>query len=156
MLKMNSKQYGEGLIGHLNIFRAAAADTQTEDSESEHVIEQVKLIAKLFSDFNDLSNPQSSNPIYEFAQDRLAELRLALFSAEVDHRNPESLIHMFMDDPDCVTEFVPIIDETIWQFKSLLLEISRQWPEDTDSTKSVIEVPELAWLGQMKLVLTTD
>ena len=156
MLKMNSKQYGEGLIGHLNIFRDDAADTQTEDNESEHVIEQVKLIAKLFSDFNDLSNPQSSSPIYEFAYDRLAELRLALFSAGVDPRNPESLIHMLMDDPACVSDFAPIIDETIWQFKSLLLEISRQWPEDTDSTGGKMHHPENAWLGQMKLVLTAD
>lgn len=156
ILKMNFKQYGDGLIGHLNIFRADAADTQTEENESEHTIDQVKLIAKLFSDFNQLSDPQSSSPVYEFAQDRLAELRLALFSTGVDPRNPESLIHMFMDDPACVTEFAPIIDETIWQFKSLLLEISRQWPEDIDSTGNVIENPEHAWLGQMKLVLATN
>jgi len=29
------------------------------------------------------------------------------------------------DDPSCVAEFKPILDETVRQFKSLLLEISR-------------------------------
>lgn len=153
MLKMNSKQYGGGLIGHLNIFHDDAADAQTKENESEHVFDQVNLIAKLFSDFNDLSDQQSSSPSYEFAQDRLTELRLALFSAGVDPRDPESMIQMFIDDPDCVAEFVPIIDETIWQFKSLLLEVSRQWPEANESSEDVMNNQENAWLGHMKLVL---
>lgn len=150
MLKMNSKQYGEGLIGHLNIFRDDKADEQNIENQSEQVIERVKLIAKLFSDFNELSDPQGTNPVFEFAQARLGELRLALFSTGLDPRNSESLINMFMEDPDCITEFSPIIEETIWQFNSLLLEISRQWPED------LISNPENAWLAQMKLVLAAD
>ena len=153
MLKLNSKQYGDGLIGHLNIFNDDV-DALTKESESEHVIDRVNLIAKLFSDFNDISDHQNSNPIYEFAEDRLAELRLALFSAGVDPSDPQSLIQMFVDDPECINEFAPIIDETIWQFKSLLLEILRQWPEATEPTGDVTNNPENAWLGNMKLTLT--
>ena len=153
MLKMNSKQYGGGLIGYLDIFHDKAAGAQSREVESEHVIDQVSLMAKLFSDFNDLSDQQSSNPIYEFAQNRLAELRLALFSAGVDPRDPESMSQMFMDDPECVAEFAPIIDETIWQFKTLLLEVSRQWPETNELTNEMMNNQDDSWFGQMKLVL---
>lgn len=155
MLKMNSKQYGSGLIRHLDIFHDQAVDVQSKEIESEHIIDQMYLIAKLFSDFNDLSDQQSSNPIYEFAQNRLAELRLALFSAGIDPRDPESMKQMFIDDPECIAEFAPIIDETIWQFKTLLLEVSRQWPETTELTNDMMNNHDNSWFDQMKLVLNS-
>lgn len=155
MLKMNSKQYGVGLIGYLNIFHDQAAVGQSGYVESAHVIDQLRLIAKLFSDFNGLSDQQSSNPNYQFAQNRLTELRMALFSAGLDPHDPESMSQMFIDDPDCIAEFAPIIDETIWQFKALLLEVSRQWPETNELTNEVMNNQDNSWFGQMNLVLIT-
>lgn len=153
MLKMNSKQYGEGLIGYLDIFQDEVADAQIREFQSEHFIDQVRLIAKIFSDFNSISDQQSNNPIYEFAQNRLAELRLALFSAGVDPRDPESMIQNFIDDPACITDFSAILDETIWQFKTLLFEVSRQFPETNELSDETMNNQDHLWLGQMKLVL---
>lgn len=151
MLKLNSRKYGQGLIGHLNIFRDDSADTLSSVKEPERLVEQVNLIAKLFDDFNHHSDPLCPDPIFDFAQTRLAELRLSLFEAGFDPCDPDGLIQMFMDDPECMAEYAPLLEETVWQFKSLVLEVSRQWPETIE--KDEREKPEHAWLREMKLML---
>lgn len=153
MLKLNSRKYGQGLIGHLNIFRDDSADTPPSVKEPERLVEQVNLIAKLFEDFNRHSDPLCRDPIFDFAQTRLAELRLSLFEAGFDPCDPEGLIQMFMDDPECMAEYVPLLEEAVWQFKSLVLEISRQWPETIEKAEDEREKPGHAWLREMKSAL---
>lgn len=68
-----------------------------------------------------------------------------------DSGDPEGLIQMFMDDPECMEEYAPLLEEVVWQFKSLVLEISRQWPEAIE--KDGVENPVHAWLREMKLAL---
>lgn len=155
MLKLNAKKFGPGLIGHLNILHAGDDAGQTPASKVELLVERVRLISKLFEDFNRNANPPPhDDPAFEFAQARLAELQLGLLGAGFDPRDPDGLIQMFTDDPGCIVEFVPLISEAIWQFKSLVLEISRQWPEDAEKSKSEREVSDYAWLSEMRLLLT--
>jgi len=48
MLKLNSKQYGQGLIGHLNILHDETPERLANSNKAEMLVEQVKLIGKLF------------------------------------------------------------------------------------------------------------
>lgn len=153
MLKLNSRKYGSGLIGHLNIFRDNASDTNLNGQETAQLVEQVNLVAKLFDDFNRHSGPANRDPVFHFAQTRLAELQLSLFEAGFDPRNPNALIQMIMDDPSCTTEYAPLLGEAIWQFNSLILEISRQWPEPAEKSAHEKAKSEHPWLGEMKMVL---
>ena len=154
IFKLNFRKYGEGLIGHLNIFHNDATSAHDKDHEFEYVVDRVKLISKLCFDFNNLPDAQSTGAIYEFAKSRLMSLRLSLFSAGIDPRDPEGSIQIFVDNPDCIAEFMPILDEAIWQFKSLLLDIARKWPEDTEKSEKETVNPEYAWIDQMKLILS--
>lgn len=154
MLKLNSKKFGQGLIGHLKILHDETPDTQTHGIDAERLVEQVRLVAKLFEDFNHHAEPPPHDPIFEFAQTRLAELRLSLFGAGFDPRDPDGLIQMFSDDPECMAEFVPVLAEAVWQFKSLQLEISRLWPEATEISKNAHDRSDLGWLSEMRLVLS--
>lgn len=156
MLKLNSRKYGRELIGHLNIFREDTAETQSSENESEHMLNQVKLIVKLFEDFDFNSDPLCRDPSYEFAQARLAELRLSLFEAGFDPREPEGLIQICTGDPECVADYGLLLDEAIWQFKSLVVEISRQWPDVVEKSKGEAMQPEHTWLSEMILVLFAD
>jgi hypothetical protein len=154
MLKLNAKQFGKGLIGHLKILHDETSEASADGIDAERLVEHVKLIAKLFDDFNHHSEPPPHDPVFEFAQTRLAELRLGLFGAGFDPRDPDALIQMFTDDPECIAGFVPVITEAVWQFKSLLQEISRQWPEDIEKSKTENKQPEYAWLSEMRVVVS--
>lgn len=154
MLKLNSKQYGQGLIGHLNILQDEMGNTLAKENKIGQLVEQVRLVAKLFEDFNHNTEPPPHDPAFEFAQTRLVELRLSLFGAGFDPRDPEGLIQMFADDPECMEGFLPIIAETIWQFKSLVLEISCRWPEGGEKSETETADSEHAWLDEMRLILS--
>jgi HD-GYP domain-containing protein (c-di-GMP phosphodiesterase class II) len=154
MLKLNAKKYGAGLIGYLNILHDETDETETDTNMTGQLVAQVRLIAKLFEDFTHNSDPLPHNPVFEFAHTRLAELRLGLLGAGFDPRDPDGLIQMFTDDPECLDGFVPILAEAVWQFKSLVLDISRQWPEDIEKAKTETEQSEHKWLSEMRLVLS--
>ncbi|HEU0282422.1 MAG TPA: hypothetical protein VFQ99_01460, partial [Gallionella sp.] len=146
--------YGQGFIRHLNIFRDDLAVEEPLDSnDPERLAAQVRLIAKLFEDFNRHSDTNCRDKIFDFAQTRLDVLRLGLLEAGFDPRDPEGLIQLFMDDPGCMSEYAPLLNEVLWRFKSLMLEISRHWPEEADKYDRESEKPEHAWLSEMKLLL---
>ncbi|MBU0689686.1 MAG: HD domain-containing protein [Gammaproteobacteria bacterium] len=151
MLKLNSRKYGQGLIGFLSIFRDSSEGVQ-EGMSFERLTKQVQLISILFNDFyqNDgvTCNPQAQ----EFAQARLEELRLGLFEAGFDPRDPESLIQMFEEDPECMKDYALLLDEVTWQFKSLMLEIARQWSAQTGGENAGGQVM-CAWLSMMNQTL---
>jgi HD-GYP domain-containing protein (c-di-GMP phosphodiesterase class II) len=153
IFKLNSKKFGRGLIGHLNIFREDAVDTISKVNEQDLLIERVTLIAKLFEDFNRYSDPLCVDPIFDFAQIRMVDLRMSMVEAGFDPHNPQVLIQTFIDDPESVAEYTPLLEETVWQFKSLLLEISRLWPEAIEKSKDEAEKPEHVWLSKMNLIL---
>lgn len=156
MLKLNSRRYGQGFIGHLNILRDdPAAEGTPGGNDPECLVAQVRLIAKLFEDFNQHSDPAHRDEIFDFAQTRLAGLRLELFDAGFDPRDPEGLIQLFTDDPECISEYAPLLNEALWRFKSLAMEISRLWPKEVDKYDRESERSEHAWLSEMKLLLFT-
>lgn len=150
MLKLNSRQYGKGLIGYLNVFQEKeAADASSNVKHPASLFSQAALIAELFEDFNHHCDPAGRDKILDLAQTRLAALRLELFEAGFDPRNPADLMQRFIDDPECMPEYVPLLNEALWQFKSLVLEISRLWPEEVDEN-AYPERPALAWLRELK------
>ncbi len=154
MLKLNSRRYGQGLIGHLNIFRDdPAAEEPSDSNDPERLIAQVRLIAKLFEDFNLHSDDSCRDKVFDFAQTRLAGLKLELSDAGFDPRDPEGLIQLLTDDPECMSEYASLLNEALWRFKSLVLEISRHWPKEAEQYDREPEKPEHVWLNEMKLLL---
>jgi hypothetical protein len=154
MLKLNSRRYGQGFIGHLNILRDdPAVDESSGSNDPERLVAQVRLIAKLFEDFNQHSDPNCRDEVFDFVQTRLAGLRLELFDAGFDPRDPEGLIQLFTDEPECISEYAPLLNEALWRFKSLVLAISRHWPEEIKNHDRQPEKPERAWLNEMNLLL---
>ncbi len=148
MLRLNSRQYGQGLIGYLNILRESnPADMPSSVEDPGPLVAQIQLVSKLFADFNQHSDPGQSDKIFDLAKTRLTALKLELFDAGFDPRDPAALTQLFTDDPECMTDYVPLLNETLWQFKTLLSEISRLWPERVDEKDRQLESP--VWLNEM-------
>jgi hypothetical protein len=154
MLKLNSRQYGQGLIGHLNIFRENDdTDLPSGVTDPARLAVRATLIAELFEDFSRHSDPQRCDKLFELAKARLDALRLELFDAGFDPRNPADSIRHFMDDPECLPDYAPLLDEALWQFKALVLEISRLLPKETGEDRQP-EKAEPDWLNDMKRSLS--
>ncbi|MBI5007897.1 MAG: HD domain-containing protein [Nitrosomonadales bacterium] len=155
MLKLNSKQYGAGLIGHLTILRAPPAkNTADSDYETEDLIARVKLISILFEDFDGYADAAVSDEIVHFATKRLVALRHDLLSAGFDPHDPDTLIEMLSSDPESRQDYAPLLTEAIWQFKSLLLEAARRWPEKVEScTRQQGMGAGCKWMSELKLKL---
>lgn len=149
MLRLNYKQFGSGLIGYLSVLRDAnCVEMTASSSDTDALVAQVRLIAKLFEDFDQHSDEGHSNEVYDFAQVRLSGLRLNLLGAGFDPHDPEELIQRFISDPDCMPDYEPLLQEIYWQLKMLALDISRHWPEH-ERSKEV----DYAWLGKLNLLL---
>jgi len=149
MLKLNSKQYGGRLIGFLSVLRGGdETDGNPSVNNPGELSSQVGLVAKLYVDFDQYADIGRGNGIYDFAQTRLTELRLGLLEAGFDPHDPEEIIQRFADDPECMSDYETLLKETLWQFKALILDISRLWPEEANSKKT-----EYAWLDAMEQLL---
>lgn len=148
MLKLNSRQYGKGLIGFLSALRDDA-DVTAGTNDTDVLVAQVGLIAKLFEEFDQhAAGGGQDNEIYDFAQTRLSQLRLELLDAGFDPHDPEELIQRFADDPECISEYAPLLKESLWQFKTLVLDISRHWAQEVHAKKT-----DYGWLTAMELLL---
>lgn len=151
MLKLNFRQYGNGLIGFLSVLREAdEAKTMPSPEEQDELVTQVGLIAKLFEDFDRHAASAGSDEIYAFAQTRLTALKLELLDAGFDPLHPGELIQRFSADAECMLEYEPLLQETLWQFKTLALDIWRHWEEKVGGDNSQSEKPEYAWLNMME------
>lgn len=150
MLKLNSRKYGQGLIGHLGIFKEVS-ESEKEAAALEKLATQARFVAKLFDDFNQSDSLACNQEALNFAQGRLEELRLGLFEAGFDPRDPDGLIQMFVDDPECMGDYAPLLEEAIWQFKSLMLEVARQWA--TPVGQQGAERAMCAWVQKMNASL---
>lgn len=154
MLKLNSKKFGQDLIGHLNIFRDEMEDVPANINEPERLNEQVNLIAKLFENFNRHAGVSLGAQIFDFARTRMSELLQSLFDAGLDPRDPDALIRMFKDDPECMAEYAPLLEETLWQFRMLAFEIARQWPEVLEKSGHESKKSKYTWFWEMKQALS--
>jgi hypothetical protein len=148
MLKLNFRQYGQGLIGHLNIFRENDEPTVLPDNIS-HLIAKVNLIAQLFDNFNQHANAIGCDKTFDLAKTRMAALRLKLLEAGFDPHDPARLIQIFTDDLESMSDYSPLLNEALWQFKALLREISRRWPEGSVDEAQPGRA-ENEWLNYMK------
>lgn len=155
VLKLNSKQYGKGLIGFLGVlWDAADLDEMPDVSNADELVAQIGLVAQLFESFNQQADVGRGNQIYDFANDRLAELKLALLGAGFNPYDPDELIQRLAVDPEGRFGYVPLLAEALWQFKALASEVVRRWPEEVGMEDTRSRKTEYTWLSMMELLLT--
>jgi hypothetical protein len=155
LFKLNSRKYGQGLIGHLNIFRENNIDEASSiNITPSDVINQANLISKFFEDFNHRLAPTPHDKISQLALTRMDTLRLELFEAGFDPRDPTGTIERFVADPESLIDFEIVLNAALWQFKSLVLEISQRWP-DAIKEDYPSKISEHAWLDNLQQSLHT-
>jgi len=155
ILKLNSKQYGAGLIGHLTTLHNLLPRAESaNDYDADTLIASVKLISMLFDDFDQHADAAVSDPVIGFATKRLVSLRVDLLSAGFDPHEPDSLIQMLGSDQESVQDYAHLLEEAVWQFKSLLLEVARLWPEKAEQcTQQKNSDAGCKWMSELNFKL---
>ncbi|HEX5338221.1 MAG TPA: HD domain-containing phosphohydrolase, partial [Gallionella sp.] len=152
MLKLSSRQYGRRLIGYLARFRDDTGVAPVA-CDPAHLIAQIRQIAKLFEAFERHADIHRGGEIFDFAHMRLAKLKLDLFDAGFDHRDPEATVGHFADDPWCMDEYLLLLNEAFWQFRLLMSDISRRWGAEIDGGDAPAASAKHAWLHEMKALV---
>lgn len=149
ILKLNSHQYGKGLYEHLRVFRDGRdSDITPKTKNIDELLAQAKLIKELFLTVKQNEAHGRGTAIYSYAEIKLIELKMELMDAGLDPNDTEGLYQRFADEPECVSEYIPMLTETIWQFKGLMQDISRLWPAESNSKNT-----EYAWVSMVRLLL---
>jgi hypothetical protein len=61
---------------------------------------------------------------------------------------------MLSSDPECQQDYTPLLNEAIWQFRSLILEAARLWPEKVEScAQHQGNGAGCKWMSDLKLKL---
>lgn len=147
MLKLNSDQYGPGLVRHLaplfRIFHEIASDgehTDTEDLEGKMVV-----VGRLFEIIHTLAQQQTLDDAAEFAIAHASSLGHALLTAGFDVREPTAMAAWLASDHSLSKDFLALMNEALWQFRSLEMQILRRWPD----------VSSAPWATEFNLTLST-
>ncbi|MEZ0232083.1 MAG: HD-GYP domain-containing protein [Methylophilaceae bacterium] len=148
-LKVNARQYGNGLIGHI-VRVIDQIDSGTGSSGSlGQLSEKMTLIANVFDAFNLVADDDSEDDeILEFTKQRMMRLRVDFLDVGIDLNNIETSVQVFESDPELAHEYIPLVNEAIWQLKSILLEISRRWTHEFE-----VAMLDDGWLSKLQSLL---
>jgi len=146
MLKLNSKQYGNLLIGYLLPFIKSMEYEQEHTSTVDQITDKVVQIAALIDNFNQHGQSSENDKVFEFAKQRLTRMMVDFYDAGIDLRNPAELLKLLGEDDESMADLAPLLNEAIWQFKALI--------EDTQRIHETMAQPhEHSWLQTMKASL---
>ena len=151
MLKLSHKQYGRGLLGFMSTLWNEADDSEAAiTTDSDKLIAKVEKLAKLFQEFKRHAEAARGNELYDFAHARVDNLMMELLDAGLNPHDPDGLMQRLGSDPECADEYAPLLKEAIWQFKAIVLDISRHWSETARPKNG-----DYAWLETMESLLST-
>lgn len=146
-LKVGARQYGKGLVGH--IVNVISQSTFSEDSTGENVgfMEQLNLVTEAFDQFKLVDSANLGKEISDFVKQRILRSRMEFLDAGIDLENVKASLSTFESQPSLAHEYIPLVKEAVWQLRSILLDISRRWPDEAE------EMEEDDWLHKLRGLL---
>lgn len=136
-LKVSARQYGNGLIGYIvSMIDQDINKSMDSVGDAKSLTEKMKLIANVFAQFNIAVEGEPTDQMLEYAKQRVQLLRMDFQDVGIDLSNIEDSLHVFDDHPELAHEYIPLVNEALWQLKSILLDISRRWPQEFEESVS--------------------
>ncbi len=140
VLKLNKHKLNTHLIGLVSELFRPGAGASGADRNSGDIGKTLALLAESFDEWDKLCHARGADtPIVKFANQRIQNLRHALFDAGFNPYEPGWLISGIEDDPEGLLDVEALISESAWQLKSLVRELDRFWPDkDGEAVKTWI------------------
>lgn len=139
VLKLNKHKLNTDLIGHVAELLRSGTEESAGESSLADIERRLERLPKAFEDWEALFNHQKDVPIVKFANQRIQELRRALFDAGFNPYEPAWLVTVIEDGREGAQDVDALIQETCWQIRSLSRELNRLWPDFQSSARALSE-----------------
>ncbi len=123
VLKLNKHKLNTDLIGYvIELFRSE----QSRSSPDKDIAEIEQKLVQLAASFDEWDRiKKRTNPLFTFADQRIHELKQALFDAGFNPLELERLTNGIENDPESLHDVHTLVNESFWQIKNLEREVDR-------------------------------
>ena len=141
VLKLNKHKLNTNLIGLVSELFRPGTETSDTNRNSEDIGKTITLLAASFDEWDKLRQARGGDtPVVKFANQRIQNLRHALFDAGFNPNEPGWLISGIENDAEGLLDVEALISESAWQLKSIARELDKFW---TDESGEEVK----AWIG---------
>lgn len=151
IVKLNMRRYGSDIVRHLKIF-FQDGNTQFEcsDIDKAAALEKLTAISTIFTMWkNNSAQFEEADPLSQFIDERMANLQLEITDAGLDPYIDSSKQLEITENSHACFEGKILVEETIWQLKTMHQEIKRRWP-----TLQFEGSKEANWVNESRLLLS--
>lgn len=149
-LKVGARQYGAGLVGHIVNVISQGAFPDDSTREGADFMAQLNLVAEAFDQFKLVDSANLGKDIADFVRQSIRRSRMEFLDAGIDIENIRASLSTFESHPALAHEYIPLVKEAIWQLRSILLDLSRRWPNETEA------IEEDGWLHKLRGLLLSN
>jgi len=154
ILKLNSRRYGQHLIGHLKVFYQETVEVPTTTEEEKQLVRQhLVAIATVWAGWESMREKCNHNHLFDFVDSQMQCLKLEALEAGLDLNSVEKNLLGIEDDPRACAEARILLDELIWQIHNIVHEIRRRWSDIDCSNPTGDLQPVCEWIGNTESLL---
>lgn len=158
ILKLNSRRYGPQLVGCLKVFYREQMQPQPyTEQERQRMQQQLEQVAQILSSWQAWADRCSTaTQVCSFINDRILSLKIELMDAGLVPDSVEANLGLIEEGAETCMEIRILLDEAVWQLRSILGEIKRRWPqsEHADATSKFFQVHE--WMAEIEKILDPE
>lgn len=130
ILKLNSRKYGQHLIGHLKDFYARQGTVPNADSVArERLTKYFEGIANVFNGWNDQKDdPSLDEELRQHIDEQVGHLKYTAMDAGFDPESNAFMLAAVDGDDEVHAEACILAEEMVWQLKGIVRGVKRIWP----------------------------
>ena len=146
VLKLNMHRLNTNLIGHALELLKPDQEISGSDQSIAEIGKRLAQLAQAFEAWNEICETRDA-PIFKLANQRVLELRHALFDAGFNPLELDWLTSGIENDPGEIRDVQTLVNESFWQIGNLERELNRLWPDfekAADADKHILK----DWIGR--------
>ena len=141
MLKLNMHKLNTEVIGHALELLKPDQEISGSDQSIGEIGDRLAQLARAFEAWNEICQTRDA-PIFKLANQRILELRHALFDAGFNPLELDWLTSGIENDPGEIQDVQTLVSESFWQIRNLERELNRLWPDfekAADADKQILK-----------------
>ena len=154
ILKLNLRRYGSELVSYLKVFYQKEGEPPScSDTEKQDAQDKMSLISRIFAAWENARDKfGSKDPIGSFINERMMDLKIEVHDAGLN-LNSQGNNLLSTEDLRACFETRILLDEALWQLRSIKREIRRRWPTIDSDESSHDSAAASAWIKEAEALL---
>ncbi len=154
ILKLNQRRFGWDIVRHFKVFyRGYEQVPKCSESDKQVSREKLSRIIAIFTRWGEvLKTCSNAAPVCSFINERMENLKLELIDAGLNPYVEDGNYQCVMENPQACFDMRLLIDETLWQFHSIVQEARRRWPA-VETGASAEQLAAGNWINEVEKLL---